>query len=242
MTTPAGYQRATSSSPSTDRPVPASRQWLGRVAAELGVGYLDTGAMYRALTWWCLARGGRPRRPGGGRGDDDDVPLEVGTDPDASEGAGRRPRRSTDAIRETRISLGRLEPSRPTSRCARVCGCASGRSSPSRSSGPAGAWPRAATSPRWWRRTPTCACCSPPARTPGWRRRTLELHGGTDADSLAATRDQIVRRDRGRLDGVAVRQAADGVVTVDTSDLDFDQSVEAVLDVVRREAPDKVPA
>ena len=31
------------------------------------LGYLDTGAMYRALTWWCLARGRRPRRPRGGR-------------------------------------------------------------------------------------------------------------------------------------------------------------------------------
>ncbi len=27
------------------------------VARRLGVGYLDTGAMYRALTWWCLERG-----------------------------------------------------------------------------------------------------------------------------------------------------------------------------------------
>ena len=24
------------------------------VARRLGIGYLDTGAMYRALTWWCL--------------------------------------------------------------------------------------------------------------------------------------------------------------------------------------------
>jgi CMP/dCMP kinase len=28
-----------------------------RVAAELGLRYLDTGAMYRALTWWLLGRG-----------------------------------------------------------------------------------------------------------------------------------------------------------------------------------------
>ena len=27
------------------------------VARRLGVGYLDTGAMYRALTWWCLDQG-----------------------------------------------------------------------------------------------------------------------------------------------------------------------------------------
>ena len=28
-----------------------------KVAAHLGIGYLDTGAMYRALTWYCLDRG-----------------------------------------------------------------------------------------------------------------------------------------------------------------------------------------
>ncbi|MEO7070888.1 MAG: (d)CMP kinase, partial [Nostocoides sp.] len=27
------------------------------VARELGIGFLDTGAMYRALTWWCLDQG-----------------------------------------------------------------------------------------------------------------------------------------------------------------------------------------
>ena len=68
-------------------------------------------------------------------------------------------------------------------------------------------------------------------------RRTLELHGGTDADSLAATRDQIVRRDR---DDSTVSQfitAADGVVTVDTSGLDLEGSVAAVLAVVHEHAP-----
>ncbi|MCI1663305.1 MAG: (d)CMP kinase, partial [Actinomyces sp.] len=28
-----------------------------RIATELGIGYLDTGAMYRALTWYALDRG-----------------------------------------------------------------------------------------------------------------------------------------------------------------------------------------
>ena len=37
-------------------------------------------------------------------------------------------------------------------------------------------------------------------------------------------------------------EAAEGVTLVDTSDLDFEQSIQALLDVVRREAPDKVPA
>ena len=68
-------------------------------------------------------------------------------------------------------------------------------------------------------------------------RRTLEIHGGTDSASLAATRDQILRRDR---DDSTVSQfvtAADGVVTVDTSALDLHEAIAAVLAVVREHAP-----
>ncbi len=52
-----------------------------QVAERLGLRYLDTGAMYRALTWWVLKQGVDP-------GDVDrvavlagSVPLEIGTDP-----------------------------------------------------------------------------------------------------------------------------------------------------------------
>jgi len=64
------------------------------------------------------------------------------------------------------------------------------------------------------------------------RRRSLEVHGAADATAVEATKDQVLRRDR---DDSAVSQfhvAADGVVTVDSSELDFDQTVAAVLDVV----------
>src|SRR4029453_4610611 len=64
-------------------------------------------------------------------------------------------------------------------------------------------------------------------------RRTLEIHGSTDPESLAATHDQIVRRDR---DDSTVSQfvtAADGVVTVDTSALDLHEAIATVLAVVR---------
>ena len=49
---------------------------------------------------------------------------------------------------------------------------------------------------------------------------------------MDATRDQVLRRDR---DDSTVSQftvAADGVVVVDTSELDFDGSVDAVMAVV----------
>ena len=74
-----------------------------RVAEALGLRYLDTGAMYRALTWWVLEQGvelgDRARVAELAR----DLPLEVGTDP-------RRPAVRVgdgdvaEAVRETRIS------------------------------------------------------------------------------------------------------------------------------------------
>jgi cytidylate kinase len=74
------------------------------------------------------------------------------------------------------------------------------------------------------------------------RRRSKELHGHDADHAVEATRDQIVRRDADDSTVSEFTQAAEGVHLVDTSDLDFEQSVEALLDVVRREVPHKVPA
>ena len=49
---------------------------------------------------------------------------------------------------------------------------------------------------------------------------------------MEATRDQVVRRDRDDSTVSSFTEAAEGVTLLDTSDLDFDASVEAVLDVV----------
>ena len=67
------------------------------------------------------------------------------------------------------------------------------------------------------------------------RRRSAELHGAVDERAVEATRDQVVRRDRDDSTVSSFTEAAEGVVLVDTSDLDFDESVEAVLDVVAAE-------
>ena len=53
------------------------------VARRLGVGYLDTGAMYRALTWWCLEQGVDLTDTDAVAAAARDFPLEIGTDPDA---------------------------------------------------------------------------------------------------------------------------------------------------------------
>jgi cytidylate kinase len=64
-------------------------------------------------------------------------------------------------------------------------------------------------------------------------RRAKELHGEAGLAAVSATRDQIVRRDQDDSTVSEFMQAAPGVTLVDTSDLDFQQSVEAVLAVVR---------
>jgi cytidylate kinase len=76
-------------------------------------------------------------------------------------------------------------------------------------------------------------------------RRARELHGTVDETSLAATHDQVVRRDR---DDSTVSQftvAADGVCTIDSSALNLEEVVQAVLAIVEERTgrrPDPVHA
>ena len=58
------------------------------------------------------------------------------------------------------------------------------------------------------------------------------MHGDADDEAVDATRDQVVRRDRDDSSVAQFMEAAPGVDTVDSSHLDLEQSVEAVLDVV----------
>jgi len=54
------------------------------VATELGLRYLDTGAMYRALTWWLLSQGLDVGDPATVAGHASRPAIEVGTDPAGS--------------------------------------------------------------------------------------------------------------------------------------------------------------
>ena len=73
------------------------------VARELGVGYLDTGAMYRALTWWCLEEGVDLDNQAAVAQAARDLPLEMGTDP-AAPGVRVSGREIDQDIRTTRVS------------------------------------------------------------------------------------------------------------------------------------------
>lgn len=200
------------------------------VARELGIGYLDTGAMYRALTWWCLDQGldldDRAAVAQAAR----DLPLDIRTDPDAPTvtvaGAD-----VSQAIREHEVSaavshvatnaevrpvLQQLQRDLMTSIAERTGGVvAEGRDVTS------------VVAPEALVRILLTA--SEEARL---RRRATELHGEAGEAQVEATRDIVVRRDRDDSTVSQFTEAADGVTLLDTSDLDFAGSVQAVLDIV----------
>ena len=198
-----------------------------RVAEALGLRYLDTGAMYRALTWWVLEQGvelgDRARVAELAR----DLPLEVGTDP-------RRPSVRVadvdvaDAIRETRISTA-------VSAVATNIGVRAELVARQRAIAAAGGVVIEG------RDITTVVAPEAPVRvlltaseTTRLHRRARDVHGAADAAALAATRDQVLRRDA---DDAAVAHflaAADGVDVVDSSELSLDQTVAAVLDLVEK--------
>lgn len=67
-------------------------------------------------------------------------------------------------------------------------------------------------------------------------RRAQERHGRTDADAVAATRDEVIRRDQQDSTVSRFMEASDGVVTLDNSGLSADETfalgVEIVEDVL----------
>jgi cytidylate kinase len=73
-------------------------------------------------------------------------------------------------------------------------------------------------------------------------RRALEVHGAADEAALAATRDQVLRRDADDATVSSFQVAADGVLHLDSSALDFEQTVDAVLDAIAELAPVADPA
>jgi CMP/dCMP kinase len=219
-----------------DGPSGSGKSTVARaVAKALGVGYLDTGSMYRAVTWWCLDQGISLDDQRAVSQAAVGLDLAVGTDPETPwVCVGGQD--ISQPIRETRISSAvsavaanldvranmRQRQRSLIVECAqRTGGCVvEGRDITT------------VVAPDADVRVLLTA--SEDARL---ARRTQELHGGTDAESLAATRDQIVRRDHDDSMVSQFRTAAEGVVLVDTSRLDLADSVAAVLQVVHEHAP-----
>lgn len=205
------------------------------VARALGLAYLDTGAMYRAATWWCLDQGvaldDQPAVADAVRV----MPLVMGVDPSAPTVAVG----GTDvgaAIRETAISaavsavatnLAVRDELRRLQRAAIDAERAAGSFSEGRGIVAEGRDITTVVAPDADVRVLLTA--SEEARL---ARRALDVHGSADAASVEATRDQVLRRDADDSTVVQFHTAADGVVTVDSSQLDLAQTIDAVLSVV----------
>ncbi|HET7762155.1 MAG TPA: (d)CMP kinase [Phycicoccus sp.] len=218
-----------------DGPSGSGKSTVARaVARRLGIGFLDTGAMYRALTWWCLERGLDLADLDAVAAAARDLPLEIGTDPDApSVRVGETD--VTAAIRTSEVSTAvsavatnrQVRPvlqQRQRDLMADIAGRTGGVVAEGRDITTVVA-PDA--------RVRVLLTASEEARL---RRRSAELHGATDDAAVEATRDQVVRRDRDDSTVSTFTEAAEGVELVDTSELSLGESIEAVLDVVARVA------
>ncbi len=211
------------------------------VARQLGLEYLDTGAMYRAVCWSCLehqvdladveavARHARA------------LVLEVGTDP-------RSPHVRVDGvdvtgqIREPRISAAvsavatNLEVRAELKRRQRELIDAA-KAGPTRGVVAEGRDITTVVAPDADVRLLLTA--SERTRV---ERRALEVLGSVDDSALAATHDLVVRRDADDSSVSSFLTAADGVLSLDSSRLSFEQTVDAVMDAVAATAPHRVRA
>lgn len=217
-----------------------------RVASELGLAYLDTGAMYRAAAWWCERSGVDLDDATAVARAVETMPLDMGLDP---EGPGvtcdgediataiREPHVATVVSKvatnlEVRAELKRLQ--------QEIIHAESVGDASSFSDGAGivaeGRDITTVISPDADVRLLVTA--SEEARL---TRRAAELEAAGKAVDAAALRDQVVRRDK---DDATVSQfltAPDGVTLVDTSDMTLDEVVEHVLDLVE-EAVDAAAA
>ncbi|MEE6272432.1 (d)CMP kinase [Georgenia sp. MJ278] len=206
-----------------------------RVAAELGLAYLDTGAMYRAATWWCRRRDIDLTDAVAVADAVRAMPLDMVTDP-------REPRVTCDgvditvAIRGSDISTAvstvatnldvRAELVR-RQRAEIVAESAAGGRSEGRGIVAEGRDVTTVVAPDATVRLLLIA--DERARL---ARRARELHGTDDDASLEATRDEVVRRDADDSTVSTFMTAADGVTTVDSSALTLEETVAAVLGVI----------
>lgn len=195
------------------------------VAARLGLRYVDTGAMYRALTWWALAQGVDLGDTDAVAGLARELPLRLGTDPadphvlvDGTDvGTAIRTPEISAAVSKVATNLGVRDELVRRQQALAAAGdvVVEGRD------------------------ITTVVAPGAPVRvlltaTESARlaRRALELHGSSDAAAVAATRDQVVRRDADDSTVATFTEAADGVTVVDSSQLTLEQTIDAVLSLV----------
>lgn len=194
------------------------------VARHFELAYLDTGAMYRALTWHCLNENVDLTNPEAIVAATENFPFEQGTNPDEESitvggvdvaEAIREPRisenvsavASVPAVREFLINLQREFIEKSGRRIV-----AEGRDITTVVAPDADAR--------------VLLTASEEVRM---KRRGLELGGTQNADQLTK---QVVERDKKDSKVNNFTEAAEGVTLVDSSDLNFEETIEAVIKAV----------
>ncbi|WP_285242474.1 (d)CMP kinase [Pseudarthrobacter sp. fls2-241-R2A-127] len=196
------------------------------VARRLRLAYLDTGAMYRALTWYCVNQDINLEDTPAVEQASRDFVLELSTSPQ-EEYVRVGGVDVTDAIREPAISSA-------VSAVATTLGARTELIRRQRD-----------LIEKHHRRMVVEGRDITTVVAPGaevrmlltaseearLRRRGIQLGGTQNAEQLAA---QVTHRDAKDSTVVNFTQAADGVVTLDSSELDFEQTVDAALVIVTK--------
>ncbi len=233
MTVDAGAERREGLIVAIDGPSGSGKSSVSReVARRLGLAYLDTGAMYRALTWSVLEAGlDLSADPDAQRAVADHsvaLDLTISTDPSQA----RVSVAGTDvttAIREQRIS-------ESVSAVATNLGVRSDLVARQQAI-MAAAGARNGIVVEGRDITTVVApdadvrillTASAQARL---ARRALEVHGQADEQAVAAVQDVVLRRDADDATVSSFHLPSEGVVELDSSGLDFEETIAAVLAV-----------
>lgn len=197
------------------------------VARRLGLAYLDTGAMYRAVCWRCLRDGVDLTDPLAVTASSRAADLEIGTDPDqvhvVVDGTD-----VTDAVRGDLVTAG-------VSAVAAHDGVRADLRARQRAimeASPAGCVAEGrdittVVAPEADVRVLLTADAD--ARV---ARRARQVHGDAGSTAVRASVDGVLRRDEADSRVTSFLTAADGVTSLDSSGLDFEQTVLALLGLV----------
>jgi cytidylate kinase len=209
-----------------DGPAGSGKSSVSKAAARaLGFDYQDTGAAYRALSWWSLDAGIDTDDAASVISVLEDFEYAIGTDPDnyfvRVSGTD-----VTDAIREPRVTAVVSAIARVPEVRSYMVGLFRGVIS-------------STTKPGIiveGRDITTVVAPDAPVRillTATEEARMARRSAEVTTESAAKTAQQLSSRDAQDSKVVDFMNAAEGVTTLDSTDLDFDQTVSAVVDLVR---------
>lgn len=209
-----------------------------RVAQELGCAYLDTGAMYRAATWWALHEGIDLDDAEAVLQSAREMPLEIRLDP-CDQVFYMNGEDITTAIRSSELSkvVSKVAVNVPVRhemkrRQREIIAHQHDADSYSAGRGIVAEGRDITTVVAPDADVRVLLTASEEARL---ARRALEVRGSADAESLEKTRDEVIRRDRDDSTVSEFMSASEGVTTIDSSALSIDEVVQAVLSLVPEE-------